>query len=565
MGQNAMLGRIKIRTKLILVLGLFALSLVIAGGIASSLQHQRMLQDRIAKLRAVVEVAIEQAKALDAEVKAGTLSQEQALAQFKTTSRSMWFDDHRSYVAIGGLDGVWFMNASVPKVEGTRGNKMPDGRYILEGFVDAVRSSDEGLLAYDYPKPGEKQPLPKLTFIKKFAPWNLVVTTGVWTDDLEQDYHAVLFKLAGFSALILAIGAALIFMVNRDISRALNSLKKKMEALVAGDLTVGIDEVSRRDEIGEMAATVQVFKDNAIRIQGLEQQEAETAKRAETERRAAMNSLAQDFETSVNGIVNSVASSAATLQTTAESMSATAKDTGERVGIVNNVSTQSLADVQAVAAAAEELSTSVTEISRQVSQSAEVARKAVTEAEQSNATIKALSGGAEKIGEVVQLIQTIAEQTNLLALNATIEAARAGDAGRGFAVVASEVKALATQTARATEEISGQVVSMQDATTSAVTAISGIALTIGQMSEIAATISAAVEEQGAATREIARNIQSAATGSGEVAGQIDNVSKAAVATGTAAGDVLTGARDLDQQAGALRTAVAQFLGQVRAA
>ncbi len=187
------------------------------------------------------------------------------------------------------------------------------------------------------------------------------------------------------------------------------------------------------------------------------------------------------------------------------------------------------------------------------------------EAEQSNVTVKALSGGAEKIGAVVQLIQSIAEQTNLLALNATIEAARAGEAGRGFAVVASEVKALATQTARATEEISGQVVSMQETTTGAVAAISGIANTIGQMSEIATMISAAVEEQGAATREIARNIQSAATGSGEVAGQIGNVSKAAVATGTAATDVLTGARELDRQAGALRSAVEQFLGQVRAA
>lgn len=560
-----MLGKIKIRTKLVLVLGLFALSLVLTVGIATSLQHQRMLQDRIAKLRAVVEVAIELAQSLEAEVKAGKLPRDQALAQFKTTTRAMWFDDHRSYVAIGGLDGVWFMNASVPKVEGTRGNKMSDGRYILEGFVDSVRNSNEGLLNYDYPKPGATEPLPKLTLVRKFMPWNLVVTTGVWIDDLNQDYHAVLLKLAGFGALILAIGAALIFMVNRDISLSLNSLKKKMESLVAGDLNVDINEVGRRDEIGEMAVTVQVFKDNAIRIRGLEQQEAELAKRAESERRSAMHSLARDFETSVNGIVNSVASSADALQATAESMTATARDTGERVGIVTSVSSRSLSDVQAVAAAAEELSTSVAEISRQVSQSAEIARKAVMEAEQSNATVKALSGGAEKIGAVVQLIQSIAEQTNLLALNATIEAARAGDAGRGFAVVASEVKALATQTARATEEISGQVVSMQETTTGAVAAINGIASTIGQMSEIATMISAAVEEQGAATREIARNIQSAATGSGEVAGQIGNVSKAAVATGTAATDVLTGARELDQQAGALRSAVEQFLGQVRAA
>ncbi len=241
-----MLGKIKIRTKLILVLGLFALSLVLSVGIATSLQHQRMLQDRIAKLRAVVEVAVELAQSLDAEVKAGKLPLDQAQAQFKATTRAMWFDDHRSYIAIGGLDGIWFMNASVPKVEGTRGNKMPDGRYILEGFIGSVKSSDEGLVNYDYPKPGATDPLPKLTLVKKFMPWNLVITTGVWIDDLNQDYQAVLLKLAGFSALILAIGAGLIFMVNRDISLSLNSLKKKMESLVAGNLAVDINEVSRR-------------------------------------------------------------------------------------------------------------------------------------------------------------------------------------------------------------------------------------------------------------------------------------------------------------------------------
>jgi methyl-accepting chemotaxis protein len=559
------LSKIKIRTKLAMVLGLTALSLVLAIGIATSLQHERMVQDRIAKLRAITEVVAELAQSLSTDVKAGKLTQEQALARFKDVTRTMWYDGHRNYVAIGELNGNWFMNAAVPKIEGTAGNKNANGRYLLEDFIAEVRNSDDGMSTYDYPKPGTTEPLPKLTYIKKFAPWNLLITTGVWIDDLDADYHAVLFKLAGIGGLILAFAAGVIFMVNSDISRSLGSLKTKMEALVNGDLSVKIDETNRRDEIGEMAATVQVFKDNAVRIHGLEQQEAEVAQRAAVERRAAMDALATGFETSVNGVVGAVASSAATMQTTAEAMTKNAGDTSERVVFVRSASDKALDNVQTVAAAAEELSASVNEISRQVTHSTEIARKAVAEAEQSNSTVQLLSGGAEKIGAVVQLIRNIAEQTNLLALNATIEAARAGEAGRGFAVVASEVKALATQTAKATEEISGQVATMQSTTAEAVTAINGIADTIAQMSKIATTISAAVEEQGAATREIARNIQAAATGSSEISSHIGGVSTAAVATGSAASEVLTGARDLDRQAGALRSAVNEFLRQVRAA
>ena len=205
------------------------------------------------------------------------------------------------------------------------------------------------------------------------------------------------------------------------------------------------------------------------------------------------------------------------------------------------------------------------EISRQVARSSEIASKAVGDAERTNATVGALSTGAEKIGEVVKLIHSIAAQTNLLALNATIEAARAGESGRGFAVVASEVKALANQTAKATEEISSQVAAMQASTSEAVASIGGITETISQMSEITVSISTAVEQQGGATREIARNIQSVAAGSNEISTHIGGVTTAAAATGKAASEVLANARELDNQSGMLRSAVDEFLGKVRAA
>jgi methyl-accepting chemotaxis protein len=314
-----------------------------------------------------------------------------------------------------------------------------------------------------------------------------------------------------------------------------------MQALADGSLEGGIPGVGRGDEVGAMAATVQIFKDNAVRIRGLEKAETETQARAAAERRAAMEGIAGDFERSVNGIVRSVSAAAAGMQTTAQSMTATASDASARAATVGAASDSASSNVGTVAAAAEELSTSVTEISRQVTRSSEIANKAVGDAERTNATVQVLSTGAEKIGEVVKLIHSIAAQTNLLALNATIEAARAGESGRGFAVVASEVKALANQTAKATEEISAQVAAMQASTSDAVSAINGI--------------TAAIEQQGDATREIARNIQQVATGSSEISAHIGGVTTAAAATGSAASDVLANARELDNQSGMLRNAV----------
>ena len=440
-----------------------------------------------------------------------------------------------------------------------------NGRMLSREIMDGVRAKGEILVTYDYVRPGEDKPIRKIGYAVAVPGWNMFLGSGAYLDDLDAKLKPLIWTLGLATLVIAVVSGGIAWMIGRSISRPLDQLGARMRGLADGKLEGDIPGIERGDEVGAMAATVQIFKDNALRIRGLEKIEAETQQRAAAERRAAMENIANDFERSVKGIVSSVATAAKGMQTTAQSMTATASDASARAATVGAASNSASNNVGTVAAAAEELSSSVTEISRQVTRSSEIASKAVGDAERTNATVQVLSTGAEKIGEVVKLIHSIAAQTNLLALNATIEAARAGESGRGFAVVASEVKALANQTAKATEEISAQVAAMQSSTSDAVLSIGGITETIAQMSEITVSIATSVDQQGEATREIARNIQSVAAGSSEISAHIGGVTTAAAATGLAASDVLANARELDNQSGMLRHAVDEFLAKVRAA
>ena len=359
--------------------------------------------------------------------------------------------------------------------------------------------------------------------------------------------------------LLLAVAAA------RSIAGPIGAITAAMKRLAARDLSVQIAGTGRRDEVGEMAAAVQVFKDSMIRADQLAAEQEALKARAAVDQKAALSQLATGFQDSVGGMADQLASSATEMEATARSMSATAGATTQQAGAVAAAAEQSGAGMQMVAAAAEELSSSISEISRQVAQSAKVSGKAVADAQRTDAIVRALADGAQKIGDVVSLITTIAEQTNLLALNATIEAARAGDAGKGFAVVASEVKNLASQTSKATEDIGRQIGQMQAATKEAVDAIRGIAATIEEVSTIATTIASAVEEQGAATAEIARNVQKTAAAGEDVTTNIAGVNRAAAETGAAATQVLGAAGDLSRQSERLTAEVRGFVARVRAA
>lgn len=362
---------------------------------------------------------------------------------------------------------------------------------------------------------------------------------------------------------LVAIGGSLAIVVWR-VSQPLSRMSRSMATLAGGDLTVAVPSLGRRDEIGEMAQAVQVFKDNAFEKLRLEDESAAAKELAEAERRQSLLELAERFEASVKEVADGVSSSATEMQATAQQMSSTAEETSRQSATVASASNEATANVQTVATTAEELSVSISEIGRQVSLSAKIAENAVGQVNLTNETVGSLVEAASKIGDVVDLINDIAGQTNLLALNATIEAARAGEAGKGFAVVAQEVKNLANQTARATGDIVEQIAAVQTETSGVVGAIDKIGGVIGQINDIATTIASAIEQQGASTQEIARSVQQAARGTEQVNANISGVSRAAEETGAAANQVLTASREMARQSEGLRGEVDRFLAGIRA-
>jgi methyl-accepting chemotaxis protein len=354
-------------------------------------------------------------------------------------------------------------------------------------------------------------------------------------------------------------------LIYRTVTKPIHRINDTMEALTNDDLEVEIPYIDKMDEIGQMARTVQVFKENALRIKELEEEQERTKKATELERKTLMDQIAEEFDVTVKGISDVVSKTASLIDEASKGMSTSTDSNTQKIMELKDVFLQATQNVSTVAKAAEELASSISEISKQANHSSTIAHAASKEAEKANITIQGLSEAAKRINEVVGLINELAEQINLLALNATIEAARAGEAGKGFDVVASEVKNLSRQTESATEEIAKYVTSIQQETNNAVEVINLLSKRIEDISSVATNISSAVEEQNASTREIARNIQQAASNTTRVKTEVDDVANISKKTGGDAKEMMMATTELIRQSDSLNKEVSRFLQKMRAA
>lgn len=551
------------KLRMVLVMTAFAL-----GGLAIFdlvTLRSALVEEKKANVRQIVDMTRSTFSHYDQLVKSGEITLEEAQTRATEFIQNARYAGN-NYVFVLGLDTKVILHPIQPKLNGQNGKQVIDvnGVPILDEMVKAARNPEGGFLTYEWNKPGHDGVFPKLAYAETFKPWGWVVTTGVYIDDVDGIFwQTAINDIAVAIAMLIVIGMAGLA-IDRSTTRPLRTITEALNKLAQGDTSVTTDETDRRDEIGALARSLDVFRSNREQAEKLEREQKDTHK-TQIARAEKVEKLIKSFETEVEGNLSTVHSALEQLRATATGMASQSDATTGRAANVAAATEQAAANVDTVAAAAEQLAASIDEITSQVSRSSDIAQSGATEADEASTIFAELGTASDKIGEVVELIQSIAEQTNLLALNATIEAARAGDAGKGFAVVAAEVKNLANQTTRATEDIAGQISGIQESTQNALGAIKHLSGRMKELNEVAASISAAVREQDAATAEIARNVAEAATGTKDVAQNVIGLREAAEEEREASGQVLAASGSLNNKSQNLMTQIKQFLNDIRAA
>jgi methyl-accepting chemotaxis protein len=558
-----MLASLKIGSRLALMVFIILALMGIVTGIGIKNLDDNLVLDRKEKTRSMVEAAASIAESYAKKVQTGELSEEETKSQaLKAIGALRYGPEGKDYIWVNDMNGVFLAHPTKAGVNAIE-SKDANGFAFMKAFVD-VAARGGGYVSYEWARDEGKPPVPKISYVFPVKDWGWVIGTGIYVDDVHAVFMHNLTFVGGISLMIfcLAIGAS--FVVGSSIVRPIKQMTALMHNMAEGDLTGAIPATENKDEIGEMAKSVQVFKDNMLRVRKLEEDVKASEIRAQEERRKSLNKLADDFEHSVNGIVNAVASAATEMRSTAESLSGNAAKTTSQVTSVAAGAEEASVNVQTVASATEELSASIAEISNRIVNASKGAESATVQTAKTAQTMAELSSCADKIGSVVELVQQIAGQTNLLALNATIEAARAGEAGKGFAVVASEVKVLATQTAKATEEISSQIATIQQVTGHAHADMQGISKTVAEINELMGSVANAVDQQRSATQEISHNVGEAARGAAEVSVNSVGIMESSSETDKMANDTMEAASELSKQAEYLKLQVASFIARIRA-
>lgn len=560
-----MFEKVSVRARLFLLSGsIFVAFLGLLGAIAL---HQRadLVDKRVTELAHITELAHGILQGYHAKAASGELSGEAAREQAFDAIRAMRYDNG-NYVWLNDMVPTVVLHPAKPALEGEDVSRLkdPNGVTLFVEFVKEVRANGSGVVPYHWPKPGATTPVRKLSFVRGFDPWGLVVGTGSYVDDIEAAFADMLLWLAGIAVVGFALVSSISWVIIRSITRPLTHMAAEAGALAAGNTDVEFSAAERRDEIGLVARSIAAFRDQ-IREQNDLASKVKLSAEQQQNRQDTIDQLIQEFRKTVGDALDDVSAQADTLQATAGEMNSVAEETSSRAQQARSAAEQANGNIEIGAGAARELSDAVREISGQVAKTTEGVTDATRAAATSTERVASLSSAAQKIGDVVSLIQAIAEQTNLLALNATIEAARAGDAGKGFAVVAAEVKELATQTSKATEEISGQIFGIQGSTKDAVAAIEEITTRVDDVMVFTQAIASSVELQSASSQSIGESIEAAVGGTQTANSEIESLVSAAAHTSRNSDQVLTRAREVGSQAVALRRDVEQFLQAVAAA